>query len=117
MAKLECGSFIHAQIVQKVIESMLECDSDSEKDNLLFYSPFINGREMGLCFTNYGQPLSKRKFVYVCENRNSDNLTITVSTTGNEWKHDITEEDYKNRMFFEPNDYVGVAQKVLELIY
>lgn len=99
-------NYLPAQIVEKLVEQELNA---SAEDRIINSTPWANGRENGFKFSVWVG--SHFRSIYVAENRNSFQLTATVSEFS-DWDR-VTDEEYRSRKFFDHDKYLECAQFVV----
>lgn len=115
-------TYIEAEIVLNILEKILSRQLPYANDEVTLFSspfkqsliafPFKNGRESGLVFTACGIDL----YATVCENRNSDDLAVTLSAQGPGWSY-VTDEEYRNRKYFKCEQYAKTAHFIAKSLH
>lgn len=102
------SSMKKAEKVLKILKKILP-----DKNDGICYQPFQNGREHGFSVLN----LNTRKQASFSENRNSDEIVVYYGVAYETFDINnlpMTEEDWKNKKYFEPEEYEEAANFILE---
>ena len=102
-------------MVMERIENLEECEYEIKG----CLNTFNNCREQGYYANIYGNEKTEYKdlYIWVHENRNSDNIVVRWSTTYPEDKGMFSEDTYKNRSkYFSYNEEHQVVDFIIDLI-
>lgn len=94
-----------AEVVLGIIEEMMSCFGDED----CYVYMYSNGREQGYALTN-----DKNRCVCFSENRNSDQIVVYPGTGYHSDK--LSEEQYKNRVYFDHDDYARAAKFIVKFM-
>lgn len=104
------SSMKKAEKVLKILKKRI-----GSKEDGLCYQPFQNGREHGFSILNFNA--NAKKQVSFSENRNSDEIVVYYGTAYETFDINnlpMTDEDWKRKKYFEPEEYEEAAEFILE---
>lgn len=104
-----------AKAVEYLVEGMIEGYENVSRTDVNVY-PWLNGREKGLCFkvSLVEEGIYDSIAIFVSEHRNSDQIGVTIGKS-EDWSL-ITDEEYKNRKFFNYNQHFEAARFILQTL-
>lgn len=100
-----------ANRVLKIVKRVLTNAAPASKATV-YIGPYQNGREHG--YKLHGYISAHSIYIAFSENRNSDEIVVYHGNTGA--LAGLSDEMYKNAMYFKPDDEKGAAKYIAKLI-